>query len=90
MSDEAIKAALEAACWAECEARARVNECEEKRCPRREPCQWCKAGAAAAIAAFLHDRARTLRQTMGLQVYADFCEAEAAAVERAAKEARDA
>jgi hypothetical protein len=53
MTESAIKAALEAAAWAECEARATVNECESKRCPRREPCQWCATGSAAAIAAFL-------------------------------------
>jgi hypothetical protein len=44
---------VEAAAWAECEARALVNECEDKRCPRREPCQWCAGGRAAAIATFL-------------------------------------
>jgi hypothetical protein len=52
-SNPTIKAALEAAAWAECEARAAVNECEDKRCPRRTPCRWCMAGAVAAIAAFL-------------------------------------
>ena len=53
MTDAAIKKALEVAGWAECEARAKVNECDEGRCPRAAPCQWCAAGAAAAIAAFL-------------------------------------
>lgn len=52
MSDP-IKAALEAAAWAQCEARARVNECDSARCPRREPCPWCAQGAAAAVAVFL-------------------------------------
>jgi hypothetical protein len=52
MTDPTIRAAWEKAAWAECEARAKVNECEDKRCPRREPCPWCAQGAAAAIAAF--------------------------------------
>lgn len=39
-----------------------------------------------AIAAFLLDRARSCRREPGMQVYADFLESEAAAVERAAKE----
>ena len=52
-ADPTIRAAWEKAAWAECEARAKVNECEDKRCPRREPCPWCAQGAAAAIAAFL-------------------------------------
>lgn len=53
MTADPIRDALEAAAWADCEARARVNDCEDKRCPRREPCQWCAAGSAAAVAAFL-------------------------------------
>ncbi len=53
MSDP-IKAALEAAAWAACEARIRLNEDDdEPRCTRPEPCPWCITEATAAIAAFL-------------------------------------
>lgn len=50
-------AALREAGWAECTARAAVNECARERCPRAAPCQWCAAGARAAIAAYLRHRA---------------------------------
>ena len=50
MSDP-IRAALDAACRAECMARARVNECQDEPCG--QICEWCKKGTTAAIAAFL-------------------------------------
>ena len=50
MSDP-IRAALDAACRAECMARARVNECQDEPCG--QICGWCKKGTTAAIAAFL-------------------------------------
>jgi hypothetical protein len=46
-----IRAALDAACRAECMARARFNECQDEPCG--QICGWCKKGTTAAIAAFL-------------------------------------
>jgi hypothetical protein len=87
MSDETIKAALEAAAKSLCFGHDGEN-CD--MCVAPAHCYKShvslRKDAAAAIAAFLYDRAQTLRQTMGMQVYADFCEGEAADVERAAEE----
>lgn len=88
MSDPAIRAALEAAAWADCEARAKVNECEDKRCPRHEPCQWCADGSVAAVAAFLRALHRMtplgVIETRGGETYTADCDRLAAAVEEAA------
>ena len=63
-----LKAALIEAAWADCEARAKVNECEEARCPRREPCQWCMSGGSGAVSAFLGVLAKqyAAKQSLGL------------------------
>ena len=50
MTDDTIRAALDAAWRAECIARAEANNCIPEPCKRA--CKWCAAGSAAAIAAF--------------------------------------
>jgi len=51
MLEPNVKAALDAAIEGECVARAALNECQQAACT--EPCKWCRAGATAAVAAFL-------------------------------------
>jgi hypothetical protein len=66
MTDPTILAALDAACRAECMARARVNECQDEPCA--EICRWCRKGATAAVAAFLNappPPAQTIRLYFG-------------------------
>jgi hypothetical protein len=51
------RAAVEAAIRDECLARTKVNGCAPIACPA--PCKWCRAGARAAIAAYLDGMGRT-------------------------------
>jgi hypothetical protein len=83
MTDPAIRAALEAACMANCMLRARFNECQDEPCARI--CGWCRKGATAAIAAFHRKRAVDYR-SVGLIPSAIAHDDLARAVEQAAKE----
>ena len=81
MTDEAIKAALREAAWADCRA---TNA--GLRCANKTPCSACEKEAAAAIEAFLRALPGIPIPRTGLVLLSEDSNELAAAVSRAAKE----